>query len=298
MAALAQDPSSFLALSQDLVGATFAFLDSPVLALASATAAEARLAARPLFYKLLLKDFPLIAAREKATCVLDDGPEWGPRWAHALERRARRAITRERKLRRLADAFEAEEEQEVVAILDDKPEDISLYIRLWDGDVMRWEGTLGPCCEGHWGLTANAFHLTPDALDWPELWTLLRRIPEQNDPAEVNRVLDSFYATLLLIRKSDGKIAKVMNKFLLDSCVGSYGEPEQPYAFGSGDGISSLLDSASHSLGISPALKMDTIHDAENPQILCFAFNPWDEKVSDGLDVNEIMKMLPRLSWE
>ena len=41
MAALAQASSSFLTLSQDLVGATFAFLDSPVLALASATAAEA-----------------------------------------------------------------------------------------------------------------------------------------------------------------------------------------------------------------------------------------------------------------
>ena len=298
MAALAQAPSSFLALSQDLVGATFAFLDSPVLALASATAAEARLAARPLFFKLLLKEFPVIAAQEKATCVLDDGPEWGPRWAHALERRARRAITRERKLRRLADAFEAEEEQEEVSILDDKPEDISLYVRLWGSGVMRWQGTLGPCYKGEWGLTADASNLTPDALDWPELWTFLRRIPEENDLDEVGCVLESFYITLLLIRKSDGKIAKVMNKLLLDhnnfnSGVGI----DQTYIFGLGEGISSLLDSASHSLGITPQLEMDTIHDVDNPQILSFVFRCFSLE-DPTTEVDEIMKMLPRLSWE
>ena len=183
-------------------------------------------------------------------------------------------------------------------ILNDKPEDISLYVRLWGSDVMRWQGTLGPCYKGEWGLSADASNLTPDALYWPELWTFLRRIPEENDPEEVGRVLESFYITLLLIRKSDGKIAKVMNKLLMDHAMGVHHAGFWTYAFGSSNGISSLLDSASHSLGISPELKMDTIHDADTPQILYFAFNPWDEKASDRLDVNEIMKMLPRLSWE
>jgi hypothetical protein len=65
-------------LSSDIVRASFEFLDiEDGLASASAASAETRLAARPLFFKALLREFPRIAAEEqqKVDAVAGSGGE-------------------------------------------------------------------------------------------------------------------------------------------------------------------------------------------------------------------------------
>ena len=76
-------------LSSDLVRASFEFLDiGDGLAPASAAAAETRLAARPLFFKTLLREFPRIAAEEQQK--VDAVPGGGGERERLLELAARR----------------------------------------------------------------------------------------------------------------------------------------------------------------------------------------------------------------
>ena len=72
---------------------------------------------------------------------------------------------------------------------------------------MCWEGSLGPCFVGTWGLTVNATSLTPETFDWPTFWSVLRCMPE-SESAEQKAEDDmyaSFNMTIMIERSSDGK---------------------------------------------------------------------------------------------
>jgi hypothetical protein len=98
-------PALLTLLSSDMVRESIEFLDIGDLALASAAAAEMRLAARPLFFKALRREFPRIAAEEEQ--AIDSDPDGGGERVRRLELAARRRIGRARKLCRCADALEA-----------------------------------------------------------------------------------------------------------------------------------------------------------------------------------------------
>ena len=110
------------------------------------------------------------------------------------------------------------------------PSDLYLFLRIRDGERLCWEGSLGPCYENG-GLAADADSLTPTSLDWPDLWSVLRCIPEPFvDSAEQtaeDAVISQFRITILLERSSDGKVAKLVKDVEFIERDGEPGTPEQ-----------------------------------------------------------------------
>ena len=167
-----------------------------------------------------------------------------------------------------------------------------MFLRIRDGERLCWEGSLGPCYENG-GLAADADSLTPTSVDWPDLWSVLRCIPEPFvDSAEQtaeDAVIAQFRTTILLERSSDGKVAKLVKDVEFIERESQPGTTEQVHVgeirIATGSGPPESLE-----------LMMQVRHDADAPVIDAFALVHLLDAGENSMA--EFMAAVARLEWE
>ena len=226
-------------LAPELLRATLELLDVADLAGASGTATPARQIARPLFFILLKREFPLFAEEESSKCDNDDAINTPSLRERALELGARRRLPLERKLRGIADAITA---GGIVAPPPRPPFDVgdlSLFLRIRHksptSPEWEWEGTLPePLSIGRslndlpvkwyvnttdlslvipegdgvqYTLGVNTRSLTPETMAYPEFWGAVNS--RNFEDGQWLQITQWLRITALLIRQSDGKVAQL-----------------------------------------------------------------------------------------
>ena len=300
--------SLIAALPLDVLRKSFGLLDLPDLCSSSAVAVVPRQVARPLFFELLKREFPHAAAEEKRACGGVAGTSVDDR-ERALELAARRRVTHERRIRALADAIDVAGE----AVHEVPPplplvdlDDLSIFLRFRHDDRTAWEGTIdGPCIWRNGSLRFE-INLTPETVDYPELWALARgprAYPSVNNVmqahlaaygAQHNALFDYLHITALLLRKSDSKILQVAGARSLQECISSTSDIEQWYLFES----TTLRDSTEQPCEFESMLSLKIFCDTDEPKVTGIDIDLVDDESNFVEQFDGFTKLLAKMKWE
>ena len=292
--------SLIAALPLDVLRKSFGLLDLPDLCSSSAVAVVPQQVARPLFFELLKREFPHAAAEEKRVCGGVAGTSVDDR-ERALELAARRRLTHERRIRALADAIDVAGEVVHESLPPLPPidvDDLSIFLRLRHGDRIIWQGEPeGTCAISNGSLEYN-MNLTPEVVDYPELWTMARSPPDNSTEysTAATALFHHLLVTVLLLRKSDSKIAQLVGARAEHDCVGSQDDPDQCFLFDA----SPLRDSSGSPLGFDCRMMMDIFFDKDAPEItqVSMYMDP-DDGDSDFVDNDsKLSDLLTKMKWE
>ena len=143
---------------------------------------------------------------------------------------------------------------------------------------------------------------TPENLDYPELWTMARGESNNSTKASAARgiLFEHLFVTVLLLSKSNTKLAQVAGAQKLAWCNGTENEPFQSYTLSR----CPLVDRTGHPLEFDCMLDLDVLFDEEVPKVTSIAVNILGKETVQGAgDGNYVssatlQNVLAQMKWE